>query len=136
MKGLNVLGHIWGANPGVKPLQGGLPSDSICQKENIAPLFIVPSSGNVFGDLGLRDAEERQTKVGLAVAINHIVQTTGLSQTAAADRLHLNEPKTSALAHYRLNGFSVERLTHLLNVLVPRDPNSRAAIWPHRKTHA
>jgi predicted XRE-type DNA-binding protein len=36
---------------------------------------------------------------------------------AAAERLHLNQPKISALANYRLSGFSVERLIHFLNAL-------------------
>jgi len=78
---------------------------------------VVPSSGNVFADLGLPNAEERQTKVRLAVAINHMIQTTGLSQADVAERLHVNQPKISALANYRLSGFSVERLIHFLNAL-------------------
>jgi predicted XRE-type DNA-binding protein len=78
---------------------------------------VVPSSGNVFVDLGLHDAEEKQTRVRLAVAINKIVQARHLSQTAAAHVLHINQPKISALVNYRLDGFSVERLMHFLNAL-------------------
>ena len=78
---------------------------------------VVPSSSNVFADLGLPEAEEKQTKVKLAVAINQIIEGMGLSQTGAAERLHLNQPKISALANYRLSGFSVERLIHFLNAL-------------------
>jgi predicted XRE-type DNA-binding protein len=77
----------------------------------------VQSSGNVFADLGLRDADEKQTRVRLAVAINQIVQTRRLSQTAAARLLEINQPKISALANYRLEGFSVERLLNFLNAL-------------------
>ncbi len=79
--------------------------------------FIVPSSGNVFADLGLRDAGEKQTRVRLAVAINQIIQERRLSQTAAARLLSINQPKISALVNYRLNGFSVERLMNFLNAL-------------------
>jgi predicted XRE-type DNA-binding protein len=75
------------------------------------------SSGNVFADLGLPDAEEKQTKVRLAVAINQIIETMKLSQSAAAQLLHINQPKISALVNYRLSGFSVERLIHFLNAL-------------------
>jgi predicted XRE-type DNA-binding protein len=39
---------------------------------------------------GVRNAEEKQTKVRLAVAINHIIQGRKLSQTAAARRLKVN----------------------------------------------
>jgi predicted XRE-type DNA-binding protein len=77
----------------------------------------VQSSGNVFADLGLQDADEKQTRVRLAVAINQIVQARRLSQTAAARLLEINQPKISALAHYRLEGFSVERLLNFLNAL-------------------
>lgn len=78
---------------------------------------VVPSSGNVFADLGLRDAEEKQTRVRLAVAINQIIQSRLLTQTEAARLLDVNQPKISALMNYRLDGFSVERLMHFLNAL-------------------
>ena len=77
----------------------------------------IPSSGNVFGDLGVPGAEEKQTKVRLAVAINQIIDDKGLSQATAAGLLEINQPKISALANYRLDGFSVERLMHFLNAL-------------------
>ena len=78
---------------------------------------ITPSSGNVFADLGFADAGERQTKARLALAINRILEKRRLSQTQAAQRLGINQPKVSALARYRLEGFSVERLMHFLNAL-------------------
>src|SRR5260370_7409689 len=78
---------------------------------------VVRSSGNVFADLGLRDADEKQTKVRLAVAIQQIIQARRLSQTAAARVLDINQPKISALVNYHLDGFSVERLLHFLNAL-------------------
>lgn len=78
---------------------------------------IARSSGNVFADLGLRDAGEKQTKVRLAVAIQEIIRSQRLSQTAAARLLDINQPKISALVNYHLDGFSVERLLHFLNAL-------------------
>jgi predicted XRE-type DNA-binding protein len=78
---------------------------------------VVQSSGNVFADLGLRDAGEKQTRVRLAVAINQIIEARHLSQTAAARLLDINQPKISALVNYRLEGFSVERLMNFLNAL-------------------
>lgn len=80
-------------------------------------LHFIPSGGNVFADLGLPDAEEKRTKVQLAVMINRIIDAQSLSQAAAARRLKINQPKISALANYRLEGFSVERLMHFLNAL-------------------
>jgi predicted XRE-type DNA-binding protein len=78
---------------------------------------VVQSSGNVFADLGLPQAEEKQTKVRLAVALNQIIENSGLSQAAAAKLMDINQPKISALVNYRLDGFSVERLMHFLNAL-------------------
>ena len=74
-------------------------------------------SGNVFVDLGFPDAEERTTKVALAVEILRILQKCGLTQAAAAELLGVNQPKVSALANYRLDGFSVERLMTFLTAL-------------------
>jgi predicted XRE-type DNA-binding protein len=78
---------------------------------------IVRSSGNVFAGLGIPDAAEKQTKVRLAVAINQVLQRRGLSQGSAAKVLEINQPKVSALLHYRLEGFSVERLMRFLTML-------------------
>ena len=78
---------------------------------------IIPSSGNVFADLGLPDAEEKKTKVHLAVAINDIIRGQQLSQATAARRLSVNQPKVSALLNYQLQGFSVERLMRFLTAL-------------------
>jgi predicted XRE-type DNA-binding protein len=94
---------------------------------------VVQGSGNVFADLGLPNAEEKQTKVRLAVAINHILQNQELSQVAAR-RLKINQPKMPALSNCRLDGFSVERLMNFLialdrdvEIVIRRKPTSRKA---------
>lgn len=79
-------------------------------------------SGNVFADLGFPDAEERTTKVALAVEILRILEQRGLTQSASARLLGVNQPKVSALVNYRLEGFSVERLMTFLTAL-GRDVN-------------
>ena len=78
---------------------------------------VVRSLGNVFADLSLPDAAERQTKVRLAVTINHLLHRRALTQQVAAQRLGINQPKVSALSKYRLEGFSVERLIRFLTAL-------------------
>lgn len=75
------------------------------------------STGNVFADLGLPDAVELDTKVRLAVAINHRIEARRLTQVAAAKTLGVNQPKVSALKNYQLEGFSVERLMNFLTAL-------------------
>jgi predicted XRE-type DNA-binding protein len=79
--------------------------------------IVVRSSGNVFADLGLPNAEEEKTKVRLAFEINQIIENRKLSQIAAARRLNINQPKISALSNYRIDGFSVERLMNFLTAL-------------------
>jgi len=95
---------------------------------------IVRGSGNVFADLDFPDAEERQTKLRLAYALNAVMDAQRLTQAAAAARLGLNQPKVSALRNYKLEGFSVERLMTLLNALdqdveivIRKKPRARAA---------
>ena len=83
---------------------------------------IVRSSGNVLADLKLPQAEEKKTKVRLAVEINRILEGQGISQKRAARRLKVNQPKISALWNYRLDGFSVERLMNFITTL-DRDVN-------------
>jgi predicted XRE-type DNA-binding protein len=78
---------------------------------------ITRGTGNVFADLGYPDAEERQTKLRLAHAINDVVVRRRLTQEAAAAKLGITQPKVSALANYKLEGFSVERLMVFLTAL-------------------
>jgi predicted XRE-type DNA-binding protein len=89
---------------------------------------IEASSGNVFADLGLPDAAELNTKVRLAVAINRQLETRRLTQAAAAAALSINQPKVSALKHYKLAGFSVERLMTFLTAL---GSDTEIRIRPH-----
>ena len=84
------------------------------QNANVA---ITRGTGNVFADLGYPDADERQTKLRLAYAINDIIADRNLTQAEAAKLLGLNQPKVSALTNYKLAGFSVERLMTLLTAL-------------------
>ena len=78
---------------------------------------ITRGTGNVFADLGHPDAGERQTKTRLAMAINELIAERKLRQTEAAKVLDIPQPRVSALANYRLNEFSVEKLLHLLTAL-------------------
>jgi predicted XRE-type DNA-binding protein len=89
---------------------------------------------NVFADLGFPDAAERQAKLRLAYALNQVLEERKLSQAAAAKVLGVTQPKVSALRHYKLAGFSVERLMNLLTALdqdveivIRRKPRSRKA---------
>lgn len=73
-----------------------------------------PSSGNVFADLGLPDAQERMLKAQLAIKIADLIARKGWTQARAAG---LDQPKVSHLLRGRLSGFSAERLFAVLNRL-------------------
>lgn len=95
---------------------------------------IVRSSGNVFADMGLRDAAELDTKARLGATLNLIVKRKGLTQADVATALSINQPKVSPLLNYKLEGFSVERLMHFLvalgqdvEIVVRSKPASRSA---------
>jgi len=95
---------------------------------------ITRGTANVFADLGYADAEERQTKLRLAHAINGVIARRRLNQAAAAEKLGINQPKVSALSNYKLDGFSVERLMTFLTafvqdveILIKNKPRSRTA---------
>jgi predicted XRE-type DNA-binding protein len=95
--------------------------------------IVVHGSTNVFADLVFPDAEECQTKLRLAYAINQIVEQRHLIQADAAGLLKVNQPKVSALQRYKLDGFSVERLMTFLTALdrdveisIRKKPRSRS----------
>jgi len=75
------------------------------------------STGNVFEDMGMRDAEERLAKAELARLIRTEVRDRGLSQTEAAALLGVKQPDVSDLVRGRLSRFSIARLERFLNAL-------------------
>ncbi len=78
---------------------------------------IIPSSGNVFADIGLDNAEETLAKAEIASRICDIITERKLSQAMAARVLAVDQPKVSALMRGRLDGFSSDRLFRFLNAL-------------------
>ena len=91
-------------------------------------------TSNVFADLGYAYADERQTELRLAHTINGVIAKQKLSQAFAAEKLNVNQPKISALANYKLEGFSVERLMEFLvsldqdvEITIKKKPRSRVA---------
>jgi predicted XRE-type DNA-binding protein len=63
------------------------------------------SSGNVFADLELPEADERMLKAQLAVQIRRFIEEKGWKQVEAAEAVGLNQPKVSHLLRGRLAGF-------------------------------
>ena len=76
-----------------------------------------PSTGNVFADLGLADADEHLIKAGLVVKIDRIVRQRQLTQAATAQLIGIDQPKVSAMLAGQFRGYSVERLMRFLVAL-------------------
>ncbi|URI09785.1 helix-turn-helix domain-containing protein [Aquincola tertiaricarbonis] len=91
---------------------------------------ITLGSGNVFEDLGYADAGERQVKTRLAMAINDLLKERRLKQREIAALLGVPQPKVSALKHYRLDQFSVEKLMSFVTTL---NHDVEIMIRPHPK---
>jgi predicted XRE-type DNA-binding protein len=96
--------------------------------------LVTRGTENVFADLGFPDAAGRQARLRLAYALNQVLEARKLSQAPAAEALAVSLPSLSALRHYRLAGFSLERLMHLLTavdfdveIVIRKKPRSRKA---------
>jgi len=79
--------------------------------------IVEESSGNIFADLGLEDADALLTNAELARQISATIKQRQLTQKEAAKILGVDQPKVSALSRGALKGFSTERLLHYLSCL-------------------
>ena len=75
------------------------------------------SSGNVFQDLDLPDAEELFLMAKLGFEVFQIIEKRELTQTEAAEILGVKQPEISRLKQGQFNHYSVERLMTFLNRL-------------------
>ena len=72
------------------------------------------SSGNVFADLGLPDAEELLLKSQIAVELHRAIKARKLTQSAAAKLIGIAQPDLSNVLRGRFRGFSTERLMRMV----------------------
>ncbi len=75
------------------------------------------SSGNVFADIGLPDADKLKIKSGLVIEITMAVRNLGLSQEEAGHRMGLPQSKLSGLFHGDFSNVSERKLMDCLNRL-------------------
>lgn len=75
------------------------------------------SSGNVYDDLGLADAEKLRIKTGLVVEIRKAMRALGLTQRAAAQRMGIPQPKVSGMMRGDFTNLSERKLMDCLNRL-------------------
>jgi predicted XRE-type DNA-binding protein len=99
------------------------------KKKKQAGEEVTPSSGNVFADLSIPNAEQYLAKAELARRICALIAERKLTQTKAAAILGVDRSKMSALMRGLLDGFSSDRLFRFLNAL---GQDVEIVIKPHR----
>jgi len=75
------------------------------------------SSGNVFADMGLDDADELLTRAKLGHSVRMILEKKKLKQREIGKLLEIKQPEVSNLMNGRYTLFSQERLFGFLNKL-------------------
>ena len=68
------------------------------------------SSGNVYADIGVENADEVLVKAQLAASIQEILCARSLTQTQAAEILGLPQPKLSRMLHGHFRGISEAKM--------------------------
>jgi len=88
------------------------------------------SSGNIFADIGLDNAEELLIRAQLGHSVRIILEKRGLKQREIGKLLEIKQPEVSKLMNGRYTLFSQERLFVFLNKL---DQRVTVKIAPRRK---
>ena len=87
------------------------------EKQIIDGVEVLRSSGNVYADLGLADAEKLKIKTGLVIEIRKAMRRLGLTQQAAAKRMGVTQPKVSDMMRGDLTNLSERNRMDCLNRL-------------------
>lgn len=77
----------------------------------------IKSSGNVFADLGLPDAEELSLKAQLVINLGKLMKKHRLTQREVAKRCGTDQPTISKVLRGKLDLVTVERLIHWHSLL-------------------
>lgn len=87
------------------------------KKRLIDGIEVQRSSGNVYADLGLPDAEKLKIKTGLVVEIRKAMRLLNLTQQEAAKRMGITQPKVSDMMRGDFTNLSERKLMDCLTRL-------------------
>lgn len=87
------------------------------KKRIIDGIEVQRSSGNVFADLGLPDAEKLKIKTGLVIEIRKAMRRLELTQQDAAKRMGITQPKVSDMMRGDFSNLSERKLMDCLTRL-------------------
>ena len=99
---------------------------------NTSSSIVTDSTGNVFRDLGLPNAEQEIMKARLTLQIYRIIRERKLTQTQAGKVLGIKQPHVSLLMRNRSGSFSAGRLMEFLTAL---GHDVEITVRPSRKAH-
>ena len=90
---------------------------STAARNDTDPVHITRTSGNDFADLGIdpEEAPNLQLRSRLAVEITWWIEAEDLTQTEAAERLGVTQPRVSDLVRGKLDRFTVDALVNMLD---------------------
>lgn len=80
-------------------------------------IHVDEGSGNVFADIGVRDAEDALLRADLAKQIADIIRERSLTQNEVAEMLEVDQSKVSKLVRGHIYGFTSDRLFRFLSRL-------------------
>lgn len=92
---------------------------------------IEKSSGNVYADLGMADADEMLVKAQLANKISEIIKKKKWTQQEAAKALGMTQPKLSNMLRGKFRGISEAKM---LDCLLKLGRNIEIIVGPARRT--
>ncbi len=93
------------------------------------------TSGNIFKDLGLPNAEELLAKAELSVAIIRAIKNRNLTQKQAAKITGTSQAKISDVVRGNLDQFTLDRLIKML-IAFDQDVRIELAPKPKSREHA
>ena len=93
------------------------PRSDDMKKRVIDGVEVQRSSGNVFADLALPDADKLKIKTGLVIEIRKAIRQQGLTQHEAATRMGITQPKVSGMMRGDFSNLSERKLMDCLNRL-------------------
>jgi predicted XRE-type DNA-binding protein len=87
------------------------------KKRLIDGIEVQRSTGNVYTDLDLPDAEKLKIKTGLVIEIRKAMRRLELTQQEAAKRMGITQPKVSDMMRGNFSNLSERKLMDCLNRL-------------------
>lgn len=80
-------------------------------------ITITESCGNVFADLGFKNADEMLAKADLVIAMGEVIKSRKFTQAEVAKLIGIDQPQVSKLLRGQTIGYTTDRLVRILNRL-------------------